>query len=67
MPAISFHSRQSVEQVEQGCVLAPKFGGDKLIPCVTTAATSDAVLMLDWMNAEREKPTRRITLAAHDK
>jgi len=57
MSSISFHPRQSVEQVEEGCVLAPKFGVDGLVPCVTTDATSHEVLMLGWMNAEALRRT----------
>ena len=52
MPRIDFHQRNSVEEVEEGHVLAPKFGEDGLMPCVTTEATSGEVLMLGWMNAE---------------
>jgi phosphoribosyl-AMP cyclohydrolase len=52
MPAIPFHLRRSVVQVEEGHELAPKFGEDGLIPCVTSDATSHEVLMLGWMNAE---------------
>jgi phosphoribosyl-AMP cyclohydrolase len=52
MPKITFHPRRSVEQVEEGAQLAPKFGPDGLIPCITTDAGSGDVLMLGWMNAE---------------
>jgi len=52
MPAIPFHLRRSVEQVEEGHELAPKFGEDGLIPCVTSDATSHEVVMLGWMNAD---------------
>jgi len=47
-----FYPRQSVEQVEEGVELAPKFGADGLLPCVTSDAKSGEVLMLGWMNAE---------------
>ena len=47
-----FHPRRSVEQVEEGVELAPKFGVDGLMPCVTSDARSGEVLMLGWMNAE---------------
>ena len=57
MPAIIFHPRRSVEQVEEGSELAPKFGEDGLVPCVTTDATSHEVLMLGWMNAEALRRT----------
>lgn len=47
-----FSPRRSVEQVEEGHDLAPKFGPDGLIPVVTTDATSGEVLMMGVMNAE---------------
>ncbi|WP_341702944.1 phosphoribosyl-AMP cyclohydrolase [Ferrovibrio sp.] len=47
-----FAKRISVEQVEEGHDLAPKFDADGLIPCVTTDADSGEVLMLGYMNAE---------------
>ena len=52
MDKIRFSPRQSVEEVEEGCVLAPKFGPDGLMPCITTDADSGDVLMLGWMTAE---------------
>ena len=50
MPHPEFHPRRSVEEVEEGAVLAPKFGPDGLLPCITTDATTGEVLMLGWMN-----------------
>jgi phosphoribosyl-AMP cyclohydrolase len=47
-----FHSRDSIEQVEEGTDLAPKFGADGLLPCITTDAQTGEVLMLGWMNAD---------------
>ncbi|MEM6582594.1 MAG: phosphoribosyl-AMP cyclohydrolase [Pseudomonadota bacterium] len=47
-----FGPRESVEQVEEGHVLAPKFDEHGLIPCVTTDAESGDVLMLGYMNEE---------------
>jgi len=52
LPQVSFHPRQDVQQVEEGLDLAPKFGPDGLLPCITTDATSGEVLMLSWMNAD---------------
>ena len=52
MSKIEFRARQSVEQVEEGTDFAPKFGADGLLPCITTDADSDEVLMLGWMNEE---------------
>jgi phosphoribosyl-AMP cyclohydrolase len=47
-----FHPRSAVEEVEEGCVLAPRFPMDGLLPCVTTDAGDGVVLMIGWMNAE---------------
>lgn len=44
--------RSSVEQVEEGRLLAPKFDRDGLIPVVTTDAASGEVLMMGVMNAQ---------------
>jgi phosphoribosyl-AMP cyclohydrolase len=41
-----------VEQVEEGCVLAPKFDKDGLIPVVTTDHLTGEVLMVANMNSE---------------
>ncbi len=48
----AFGERLSVEQVEEGFALTPKFDADGLIPCVTTAADTHEVLMLGYMNCE---------------
>ena len=55
-----FSDRQSVEQVEEGVELAPKFDEHGLIPVVTTDFTSGEVLMHAYMNAEAL--TQTITL-----
>ena len=47
-----FAPRVSVEQVEEGVELAPRFDADGLLPVVTTDAESGEVLMLGYMNAE---------------
>lgn len=52
MTRTEFHPRRTIEQVEEGTQLAPKFGADGLIPCVTTEAASGDVLMLGWMNED---------------
>lgn len=49
---IVFALRESIEQVEEGCELAPKFDADGLIACITTDYASGDVLMLGYMNAE---------------
>ena len=52
-----FAERRSVEQVEEGHELAPKFDADGLIPVVTTDAESGEVLMHGYMNAEALRAT----------
>ena len=47
-----FHKRLSVEEVEEGITLSPKFDENGLIPCVTTDSTTHEVLMVGYMNAE---------------
>ena len=47
-----FGSRVTVEQVEEGKELAPKFDAAGLIPCVTTDFHSGEVLMVAVMNRE---------------
>ncbi len=49
---VKFHARESVEQVEEGNELAPKFDDRGLIPVVTTDADSGELLMQGYMNAE---------------
>ena len=55
--AIGFAPRTSIEQVEEGRELAPKFDAEGLIPCITTAAKTGEVLMLGYMNAEALRKT----------
>jgi phosphoribosyl-AMP cyclohydrolase len=52
-----FAKRETVEQVEEGAELAPKFGSDGLIPVVTTDAGTGDVLMHGYMNAEAMRLT----------
>lgn len=52
MAKLEFQARRSVEQVEEGLDLAPKFGSDGLLPCITSDAHTGEVLMLGWMNEE---------------
>jgi phosphoribosyl-AMP cyclohydrolase len=47
-----FGKRVSVEQVEEGQELAPKFDGNGLIPVITTDFTSGELLMHGYMNEE---------------
>jgi len=55
--AQDFAPRTSIEQVEEGTELAPKFDAQGLIACVTTDAGTGDVLMLGYMNAEALKRT----------
>ena len=61
MPAtkLQFEDRKSVEQVEEGTDLAPKFDERGLITAVTTDAESGELLMQGYMNAE----ALRLTIA----
>ena len=52
-----FDPSESVEQVEEGNVLAPKFDEDGLIPVVTTDIDSGELLMMGYMNVEEFKKT----------
>ncbi len=54
---IKFAERQSVEQVEEGNDLAPKFDANGLIPVVTTDYDSGELLMHAYMNDEALKKT----------
>ncbi len=47
-----FGERRTVEQVEEGHELAPKFDANGLIPAVTTDFKSGELLMHGYMNAE---------------
>ncbi len=47
-----FAPRTSVEQVEEGTELAPRFDADGLIPAVTTDYDSGELLMHAYMNAD---------------
>ena len=51
-PVKLFAQRTSVEQVEEGSQLAPKFDANGLIPAVTTDYASGELLMHGYMNAE---------------
>ena len=54
---VRFFSRLTIEQVEEGHELAPKFDEHELIPCITTAYGTGEVLMLGYMNVEALKRT----------
>ena len=54
---IAFAERKTVEQVEEGNELAPKFDAHGLIPVVTTDFESGELLMHAYMNEEALKKT----------
>lgn len=54
---IEFQPRRSIEQVEEGTELAPKFDDRGLIAAVTTDAETGELLMQGYMNAEALKKT----------
>jgi len=49
---VDFKARNSIQQVEEGSDLAPKFDDRGLITAVTTDADSGELLMQGYMNAE---------------
>jgi phosphoribosyl-AMP cyclohydrolase len=59
-----FAPRLSVEQVELGDELAPRFDGDGLLPAIVIDAESRDVLMLGYMNVEALEKTI-LTREAH--
>lgn len=63
--SLSFAARRSVEQVEEGRELAPKFDEHGLIPVVTTDFASGEVLMHAYMNAEALSRTIEIGEAVY--
>jgi len=54
---ISFSPRTSIEQVEEGNTLAPKFDAQGLIPVVTTDYESGELLMQGYMNEQALRKT----------
>ena len=52
MSTPAFPARTSTPEIELGATLLPKFGPDGLIPCITTDAKTNEVLMFAFMNAE---------------
>ncbi len=51
-PSTIFSPRETIEQVEEGDELAPKFDANGLIPAVTTDYQSGELLMHAYMNAD---------------
>ena len=60
---IFFSERTSVEQVEEGDQLAPKFDENGCIPCITIHADTREVLMFAFMNSEALHLTLSSSLA----
>jgi phosphoribosyl-AMP cyclohydrolase len=60
-----FSQRKTIEQVEEGTDLAPKFDAKGLIPCVTTDYESGELLMHGYMNAEALNETIRLGQAVY--
>ena len=54
---MSFKKRVSIEQVEEGTDLTPKFDDKGVIPCITIHAETKEVLMFAYMNEEALKLT----------
>lgn len=63
--SIQFAERSSVEQVEEGFDLAPKFDENGLIPVVTTDYATGELLMHAYMNAEALRRTIEIGEAVY--
>ena len=57
MNKVIFAKRESIEQVEEGKVLAPKFDLNGIIPAVVTETSSGEVLMLGYMNKDSLRKT----------
>ena len=62
---INFEKRISIEQVEEGTELAPKFDSNGLIPVVTTDYDSGEVLMQGYMNEEALTQTIKLGEAVY--
>ena len=57
MNKVIFAKRESIEQVEEGKVLAPKFDLNGIMPAVVTETSSGEVLMLGYMNEDSLRKT----------
>ena len=54
-----FGARESVEEVEEGDVFAPRFDSDGLLPVIVSDAGSSEILMHGYMNADALEKTLR--------
>jgi len=59
----NFSPRTSVEQVEEGHELAPKFDENGVIPCITRHHESGEILMFSFMNEDALRLTINSKLA----
>ena len=57
MATYAFSERGTTQAVEEGRMLAPKFGADGLVTCVATDAGNGDVLMVAHMNDEALRKT----------
>jgi phosphoribosyl-AMP cyclohydrolase len=60
-----FPARTTTQEIELGATLRPKFGPDGFIPCITTDAKTNEVLMFAFMNAEALAQTIRTNKATY--
>lgn len=60
-----FPARTTTAEIELGATFRPKFGPDGLIPCITTDAATNEVLMFAFMNAEALAHTLATKKAAY--
>ncbi|HTQ30497.1 MAG TPA: phosphoribosyl-AMP cyclohydrolase [Opitutaceae bacterium] len=60
-----FPARTTTAEIELGATLQPKFGSDGLLPCITTDAVTNEVLMFAFMNAESLAHTIRTKKATY--
>jgi phosphoribosyl-AMP cyclohydrolase len=65
LPMTSFPARTTTAEIELGGALQPKFDADGLIPCITTDAATNEVLMFAFMNAEALAHTLRTKQATY--
>jgi len=62
-PSRVFSDRTSVEQIEEGTELAPKFDDKGVVPCITQHAETREILMFAFMNEEALRLTIKTRLA----
>jgi phosphoribosyl-AMP cyclohydrolase len=63
IPTAPFTPRGTVHDVEHGEVFQPTFNTSGLIPAIVTEATTGAVLMFAWMNADALRLTIETKIA----